>query len=208
MGKIQKMVWPQGKNLKPQPKGRAPVQPIPGPKPRKALAEKRRPEEYHLALPMGKSPVQALLADPYLQSWMAAMLLGPERTDNRPSCTVADPASTGGSMPELKEVLQLLAQTPAPSREPIEVTEAQYQALATLPMAETPWELATLASIYGTAVMVVKAAPAPLEGEILPPAPETEATDPVTRAMRNLSERVRQMNQEMMMAAIWGMKVP
>lgn len=198
MGKIQKMVWPQGKNLKPQPKGRAPLQPIPGPRPRKASAERRRPEEYHLALPMGKSPMGALMADPFLRRWVELMQSSPERMDNRPSCTVADPASTGRSMPELKEVLQLLAQTSAPSREPIEVTEAQHQALATLPIAETPWELATLASIYGTAVMVVKVAPAPLEGEILPREP-----DPMTAAMRITAEEVRRMQEDWLVSAIW-----
>jgi len=150
MGKAMKVVWPRGKNLKPPPKGRAPLQAIPGPAPRKTAEEKRQDQEYRLALsnyPRGRSPMQVLLADPFLRSWLVAMARSP--ADSRPTVTLADRSRTGRSMPEL------LAETPAPSREPIEVTEAQYQALQELPVAETPQELAELACTFGTAVMVV-----------------------------------------------------
>lgn len=201
MGKIQKMVWPQGKNLKPLPKGRAPLQPIPAPRPRKGAVEKREDQEYRLAIskgsyPRGRSPMQALLADPFLRSWLAAMAR-PDQADSRPTCTVADPASTGRSMPELKEVLQLLAETPVPSREPIEVTEAQYQALTELPIAGTPAEAMELARTFGTAILVVKPDPEPLEGEILSPVTLEEL-------MQQKSTELTRYQDAMMLAAITG----
>lgn len=80
MGKAMKVVWPRGKNLKPLPKGRAPLQAIPGPAPRKTLEEKRQDQEYRLALSKGHYPrsatseatTTAARSRAFLMDWMLA----------------------------------------------------------------------------------------------------------------------------------------
>lgn len=55
MGKLHKVVWPRGKNLAPAPRGRMPVQAIPGPRP-KPEKERRQKTEYRLSLSKGHYP--------------------------------------------------------------------------------------------------------------------------------------------------------
>ncbi|RVK75442.1 hypothetical protein CN154_15170 [Sinorhizobium meliloti] len=60
MGKVHKRVWSRGKNLKPAPRGRTPVQAIPGPRPRSA-GERRQKQEYQLAISKKQYPREELL---------------------------------------------------------------------------------------------------------------------------------------------------
>lgn len=69
-----------------------------------------------------------------------------------------------------------------------------------MPQAETLPELMALAATHGTAVTVVTRERI-LEGEILPPSTEEEKMD---KAMRQHSERVRQHQDAMMIAAMMG----
>lgn len=166
MGKIWKMVWPQGKNLKPQPKGRAPVQAIPSPTRSKALQERRLKVEDLVAIspalfPLGEELLALQVSMQQARTdMMEAFILRPELISGSVTSTRSEPpqALTAEALLAMVELVQA---RPAPRREPIEVTEAEYQALKELPVATTPHELARLSSIYGTAVMVVKAAPAP-----------------------------------------------
>ncbi|PDT80594.1 hypothetical protein [Sinorhizobium sp. BJ1] len=155
MGKVHKRAWPGGKNLKPVPRGRTPVQAIPGPRPRSA-EERRQKEEYRLALAKGLYPLgeelltlQTSMQQARAETMEAFFLSGSVMSTNSetPQALTAE---------ALLAIVDLVKGTPAPRREPIEVTEAEYQALKELPVATTPQELAILASIYGTAVMVVK----------------------------------------------------
>lgn len=214
MGKAMKVVWPQGKNLKPQPKGRAPVQAIPCPAPTKTPAEKRKDQEYRLALSKGhypRSPMAVLLsplsdfqeqtitreqyqlADPFAQirtaKWVNLEMQRAraeiwEEFFHQPGMLSTSATSTKTDEPAVLTVEALAAAVQqikgALNREPIEVTEEEYrklQELPSLPVAETPQELADLVSIFGTAVMVMKADPPPLDGEILPPEQPGEIYD-------------------------------
>ncbi|WDZ77933.1 hypothetical protein PWG15_05365 [Ensifer adhaerens] len=236
------MVWPQGKNLKPQPKGRAPVQPIPGPKPRKTPAEKRKDQEYRLALskghyprgellePLALSPCQlAMPSVEYLQlmevrqELVETFFLTPEQMGAKPtsSSTVAMVAAPRMTAAQLAALANLMV-APAPSREPIEVTEAEYQALvktasASQISAQTPEMLMSSQRTYRGAVFVVKPEPAPLEGEILPPEPVSVSIsndmvflsnpplDPRLEEMwERHRERIQNASDAMMVAAITG----
>ncbi|CDZ67649.1 Hypothetical protein NGAL_HAMBI2605_59300 [Neorhizobium galegae bv. orientalis] len=186
MGKVQKVVWPQGRNAKPIPRRLAPKQAIPmGKSPAQlALQSSRQLQamETMVALPM--EPPELLefnrnwLAESHLQFMEVCRqrmmdLTGLPASMLQGATTSAEPCRpmTALEALELQRLLEKLAETPAPSGEPITVTEAQYQALRALPMAETLEELLTKAAIFGTAVMVVPAEKV-LDGEILPP--ETE----------------------------------
>lgn len=171
MGKVHKMVWRRGKNLKPAPKGRMPLQLIPGPRP-KTAQDRRKKLDYQLAIsqdmyPRGEPMGMALLASVRQE---VAQLIGikPEmmqatETRAEPTAVIVGPGVTASA---IASMAQLLRAAPAPSREPIEVTEAQYQALIDLPTAETPAELGALVSTFGTAVVVVKPTEAPLTGKL------------------------------------------
>lgn len=138
-----------------------------------------------------------------------------DHPDMRATSTVAMIVGPGMTAAAIARMVRLLTETPVPIREPIEVTEAQYQALMELPIAETPQELAELACTFGTAVMVVKPEPAPLEGEILPPEGKTatdfsHTTDDAADAMAYMMkarQKLRRIEEEMMMTAIWGGKL-
>jgi hypothetical protein len=137
MAKLQKVVWPRGKNLKPAPKGRERQQPIPAKAtlpPRSAETAERRRQVDQGLYPMGE-PIAMLVPGP---NWPKAETLDQQRA--------------------LQEWLrQANLQMAEMMMVPAELLQATPREATGVPVANSLEELMELATTYGTAIMLVKA---------------------------------------------------